>query len=90
MFVDPKREQPIRSPTRQKIQQFKRLVENYRRHIVCFVVVYGIAAGLFLERCYCEFKPRLLVSLIVLCQLEASRCSSRSRLRFPGGIDGPP
>uniref|UniRef100_H3C2A7 NAD(P)H oxidase (H2O2-forming) n=1 Tax=Tetraodon nigroviridis TaxID=99883 RepID=H3C2A7_TETNG len=52
VFVDPKREQYIRSPIRQKIQQFKRFVENYRRHIVCFIVVYGITAGLCLERCY--------------------------------------
>lgn len=60
VYVNPKREQYIRNPIWQKIQQFKRFIENYRRHIVCFIVVYGIAAGLCLERCYCEWKPLLL------------------------------
>ncbi|CAB1322602.1 unnamed protein product [Coregonus sp. 'balchen'] len=36
----------------QKIQHFKRFVENYRRHIVCFTIVYAITAGVALERCY--------------------------------------
>lgn len=45
----------------QKIQQFKRFVENYRRHIVCFIIVYGITAGVALERCYCEWKSSLCV-----------------------------
>lgn len=54
VYVKPKREQYIRNPIQQKIQHFKRFIENYRRHIVCFIVVYGIAAGVALERCYCE------------------------------------
>ncbi|KAM9351638.1 dual oxidase 2 [Symphorus nematophorus] len=52
IYVKPKREQYIRNPIQQKIQQFKRFIENYRRHIVCFIIVYGIAAGVALERCY--------------------------------------
>ncbi|XP_070828301.1 dual oxidase 1 [Chaetodon trifascialis] len=52
VYVKAKREQYIRNPVQQKIQQFKRFIENYRRHIVCFIVVYGIAAGVALERCY--------------------------------------
>ncbi|KAI3371209.1 hypothetical protein L3Q82_023837 [Scortum barcoo] len=52
VYVKPKREQYIRNPIQQKIQQFKRFIENYRRHIVCFIIVYGIAAGVALERCY--------------------------------------
>uniref|UniRef100_A0A8C4GI45 NAD(P)H oxidase (H2O2-forming) n=1 Tax=Dicentrarchus labrax TaxID=13489 RepID=A0A8C4GI45_DICLA len=52
VYVKPKREQYIRNPIQQKIQQFKRFIENYRRHIVCFIIVYGIAAGVTLERCY--------------------------------------
>ncbi|XP_037624041.1 dual oxidase 1 [Sebastes umbrosus] len=52
VYVKPKREQYIRNPVQQKIQHFKRFIENYRRHIVCFMVVYGIAAGVALERCY--------------------------------------
>uniref|UniRef100_A0A8C8C430 NAD(P)H oxidase (H2O2-forming) n=2 Tax=Oncorhynchus tshawytscha TaxID=74940 RepID=A0A8C8C430_ONCTS len=52
VYVKPKKEHYNRSPVQQKIQQFKRFVENYRRHIVCFTIVYGITAGLALERCY--------------------------------------
>ncbi|KAF1386846.1 hypothetical protein PFLUV_G00099100 [Perca fluviatilis] len=52
VYVKPKREQYIRNPIQKKIQHFKRFIENYRRHIVCFIVVYGIAAGVALERCY--------------------------------------
>lgn len=60
VYVNPKRKQYVRNPIQQKIQQFKRFVENYRRHIVCFIIVYGIAAGLCLERCYCQYKTFLL------------------------------
>ncbi|XP_061825723.2 dual oxidase 1 [Nerophis lumbriciformis] len=52
VYVKPKRTRYIRSPVEQKIQQFKRFIENYRRHIVCFIVVYGITAGVAIERCY--------------------------------------
>lgn len=52
VYVKPKREKYIKNPVQQKIQQFKRFVENYRRHIVCFIIVYGITAGVALERCY--------------------------------------
>uniref|UniRef100_A0A3B4Z7W2 NAD(P)H oxidase (H2O2-forming) n=1 Tax=Stegastes partitus TaxID=144197 RepID=A0A3B4Z7W2_9TELE len=52
VYVKAKREQYIRNPVQQKVQQFKRFIENYRRHIVCFLVVYGIVAGVTLDRCY--------------------------------------
>uniref|UniRef100_A0A8D3BL71 NAD(P)H oxidase (H2O2-forming) n=1 Tax=Scophthalmus maximus TaxID=52904 RepID=A0A8D3BL71_SCOMX len=52
VYVKPKRDQYIRNPVQQKIQHFKRFIENYRRHIVCFITVYGISAGVTLERCY--------------------------------------
>ncbi|XP_076863360.1 dual oxidase 1 isoform X2 [Brachyhypopomus gauderio] len=52
VYVKPQRNRYIRSPVQQKIQEFKRFVENYRRHIVCLVIIYGITAGLALERCY--------------------------------------
>lgn len=58
--MNPKREQYIRNPVQQKIQQFKRFIENYRRHIVCVFIVYGIVAGVSLERCYCESEILLL------------------------------
>uniref|UniRef100_A0A8C1U4J1 NAD(P)H oxidase (H2O2-forming) n=1 Tax=Cyprinus carpio TaxID=7962 RepID=A0A8C1U4J1_CYPCA len=41
-----------RNTVQQCIQQFKRFIENYRRHIICIVVIYGITAGLALERCF--------------------------------------
>uniref|UniRef100_A0A8B9RMQ5 NAD(P)H oxidase (H2O2-forming) n=1 Tax=Astyanax mexicanus TaxID=7994 RepID=A0A8B9RMQ5_ASTMX len=52
LYVKPHRERYIRSPVQQKIQQFKRFVENYRCHIVCLIIMYGITAGVALERCY--------------------------------------
>lgn len=52
VYVKPKREKYSRNPIQKKIQEFKRFVENYRRHIVCFTIVYGIVAGLILYRCY--------------------------------------
>ncbi|XP_028307207.1 dual oxidase 1 [Gouania willdenowi] len=52
VYVKPRREQYIRNPLQQKVQQFKRFIENYRRHIVCFIIVYGIAFGVTLDRCY--------------------------------------
>ncbi|XP_072004098.1 dual oxidase 1-like [Engystomops pustulosus] len=52
VFTTAKREKYESSKVRQKIQQFKRLIENYRRHIVCLVIFYGISAGLFAERGY--------------------------------------
>ncbi|XP_017160692.1 dual oxidase 1 [Poecilia reticulata] len=52
VYVKPNREQYIRNPVQQKVQQFKRFIENYRRHIVCFIVVFGITAGVITERCY--------------------------------------
>ncbi|XP_037358296.1 dual oxidase 2 [Talpa occidentalis] len=36
----------------QKLQQYKRFVENYRRHIVCTAIFSAICAGLFAERAY--------------------------------------
>uniref|UniRef100_A0A6Q2YPV5 NAD(P)H oxidase (H2O2-forming) n=1 Tax=Esox lucius TaxID=8010 RepID=A0A6Q2YPV5_ESOLU len=52
VYVKPRKEHYNRNPIQQKIQHFKRFVENYRRHIVCFIIVYGITAGVALERCY--------------------------------------
>uniref|UniRef100_A0A3B3DLN3 NAD(P)H oxidase (H2O2-forming) n=1 Tax=Oryzias melastigma TaxID=30732 RepID=A0A3B3DLN3_ORYME len=51
-YVKAKRQEYIRNPVQQKIQQFKRFIENYRRHIVCFIIAYSITVGVTLERCY--------------------------------------
>ncbi|KAL4613374.1 dual oxidase 1-like [Arapaima gigas] len=45
-----------RSRVQQKVQQYKRFVENYRCHIVCCTIFYGIVAGVTLERCYCDLQ----------------------------------
>ncbi|XP_056428532.1 dual oxidase 1-like [Hyla sarda] len=52
LYTEAKAEKYQRSKVHQKIQEFKRFIENYRRHIVCVVIFYGISAGLFLERAY--------------------------------------
>ncbi|XP_067871575.1 dual oxidase 2 [Heterodontus francisci] len=51
-YTEAKRERYNRSKVHQKVQQFKRFIENYRRHIVCVLIFYGIAAGVFVERAY--------------------------------------
>uniref|UniRef100_A0A8C5P9H6 NAD(P)H oxidase (H2O2-forming) n=1 Tax=Leptobrachium leishanense TaxID=445787 RepID=A0A8C5P9H6_9ANUR len=52
IYTEARREKYERNKLRQKIQQLKRWVENYRRHIVCLTIFYGISAGLFAERGY--------------------------------------
>ncbi|XP_047622414.1 dual oxidase 1 isoform X1 [Phacochoerus africanus] len=52
LFTEAHREKFQRSRRHQTVQQFKRFVENYRRHIGCLAVFYTIAGGLFLERAY--------------------------------------
>ncbi|XP_069837992.1 dual oxidase 1-like [Dendropsophus ebraccatus] len=52
LYTEAKKEKYQRSKMHQKIQEFKRFIENYRRHIVCVVIFYGISIGLFLERAY--------------------------------------
>ncbi|XP_075386791.1 dual oxidase 1 [Tenrec ecaudatus] len=52
LFTEAHREKFPRSRRHQTVQQFKRFVENYRRHIGCVAVFFAIAAGLFLERAY--------------------------------------
>ncbi|XP_077451407.1 dual oxidase 1 [Stigmatopora argus] len=52
VYVKPRRDPYVRNPFRQKIQQFKRFIENYRRHMVWVIVVYGLTAGVAFERCY--------------------------------------
>uniref|UniRef100_A0A8C2VLB6 NAD(P)H oxidase (H2O2-forming) n=1 Tax=Chinchilla lanigera TaxID=34839 RepID=A0A8C2VLB6_CHILA len=52
LFTEAHREKFQRSRRHQTVQQFKRFVENYRRHIGCVAVFYAIAAALFLERAY--------------------------------------
>ncbi|XP_059558440.1 dual oxidase 1 isoform X2 [Myotis daubentonii] len=52
LFTEAHRQKFQRSRRHQTVQQFKRFIENYRRHIGCVAVFYTIAAGLFLERAY--------------------------------------
>ncbi|XP_036299102.1 dual oxidase 1 isoform X1 [Pipistrellus kuhlii] len=52
LFTEAHRQKFQRSRRHQTVQQFKRFIENYRRHIGCVAVFYAVAAGLFLERAY--------------------------------------
>ncbi|XP_060115958.1 dual oxidase 2 [Heteronotia binoei] len=52
LYTEARREKYHRGLVHQKIQQFKRFIENYRRHIICVVIFSAITAGVFAERAY--------------------------------------
>ncbi|NXY16100.1 DUOX2 oxidase, partial [Atrichornis clamosus] len=52
LYTEAQRKKYERNRVQQKIQEFKRFVENYRRHIVCIVLFSAITAGVFVERAY--------------------------------------
>lgn len=52
LYTEAQQEKIERGYLAQKLKQYKRFVENYRRHIVCVVVFSAICAGLFAERAY--------------------------------------
>ncbi|OWK09505.1 hypothetical protein Celaphus_00006147 [Cervus elaphus hippelaphus] len=52
LYTEALQEKMQRGFLAQKLQQYKRFVENYRRHIVCVAVFSAICAGLFVERAY--------------------------------------
>uniref|UniRef100_A0A8V5HDX9 NAD(P)H oxidase (H2O2-forming) n=1 Tax=Melopsittacus undulatus TaxID=13146 RepID=A0A8V5HDX9_MELUD len=52
LYTEAKRKKYERNKVQQKIQEFKRFVENYRRHIVCVVLFSAITTGVFVERAY--------------------------------------
>nr|XP_027781806.1 dual oxidase 2 [Marmota flaviventris] len=52
LYTEALQEKMPRGLLAQKLQQFKRFVENYRRHIVCITVFSAICVGLFAERAY--------------------------------------
>ncbi|XP_029431072.1 dual oxidase 2-like isoform X1 [Rhinatrema bivittatum] len=55
LYTEARREKYHKSKIQQKIQQFKRFIENYRRHIVCVVIFYAISAGVFAERAFSDY-----------------------------------
>ena len=55
LYTEAQRKKYQQNKVKQKIQEFKRFIENYRRHIVCVVLFSAITAGLFVERAYCEW-----------------------------------
>lgn len=59
LYTEAQRKKYEQNKVQQKIQEFKRFVENYRRHIVCVVLFSAITAGLFVERAYCECPSSL-------------------------------
>ncbi|NXK37312.1 DUOX2 oxidase, partial [Piprites chloris] len=52
LYTEAQRKRYERSRVQQKIQEFKRFIENYRRHIVCVILFSAITAGVFVERAY--------------------------------------
>ncbi|NXW90244.1 DUOX2 oxidase, partial [Alopecoenas beccarii] len=52
LYTEAQRKKYERNKVQQKIQEFKRFIENYRRHIVCVVLFSAITAGVFVERAY--------------------------------------
>uniref|UniRef100_A0A8B9NWP2 NAD(P)H oxidase (H2O2-forming) n=1 Tax=Apteryx owenii TaxID=8824 RepID=A0A8B9NWP2_APTOW len=52
VYTEAQRKKYQKNKVQQKIQEFKRFIENYRRHIVCVVLFSAITAGLFVERAY--------------------------------------
>ncbi|XP_045668228.1 dual oxidase 2 [Ursus americanus] len=52
LYTEALKEKMQRGLLAQKFRQYKRFVENYRRHIVCAAVFSAICAGLFAERAY--------------------------------------
>ncbi|CAM9805533.1 unnamed protein product [Lampetra fluviatilis] len=52
LFTEARRQHYNRSKLGQSMQAVKRYVENYRRHIFCVVIFYGIMAGVMVERAY--------------------------------------
>uniref|UniRef100_G3TI59 NAD(P)H oxidase (H2O2-forming) n=1 Tax=Loxodonta africana TaxID=9785 RepID=G3TI59_LOXAF len=52
LYTEALQEKMRRGLLAQKLQQVKRFVENYRRHIVCVAIFSFICAGLFVERAY--------------------------------------
>ncbi|KAL8197165.1 UNVERIFIED_CONTAM: Dual oxidase 2, partial [Gekko kuhli] len=59
LYTEARREKYHRGLVHQKIQHFKRFIENYRRHIICVVIFSAITAGVFAERAYCELPDDL-------------------------------
>ncbi|KAM9645139.1 dual oxidase 2 isoform 1-T1 [Trichechus inunguis] len=52
LYTEALQEKMQRGLLAQKLRQYKRFVENYRRHIVCVTIFSLICAGLFAERAY--------------------------------------
>ncbi|NWV63529.1 DUOX2 oxidase, partial [Malurus elegans] len=52
LYTEAQRKKYERNRVQQKMQDFKRFVENYRRHIICVVLFSAITAGVFAERAY--------------------------------------
>ncbi|XP_011920592.1 PREDICTED: dual oxidase 2 isoform X2 [Cercocebus atys] len=52
LYTEALQEKMQRGLLAQKLQQYKRFVENYRRHIVCVAIFSAISAGVFADRAY--------------------------------------
>ncbi|XP_043846227.1 dual oxidase 2 [Dromiciops gliroides] len=80
LYTEARREKLHGGRLSQKIQQFKRFVENYRRHIVCVAIFSAISTGLFVERLYyyAFTSPNSGISQTTLVALILSRGTAAS------------
>nr|XP_033776674.1 dual oxidase 2-like [Geotrypetes seraphini] len=75
LYTEARREKYHKSKVQQKVQQFKRFIENYRRHIVCVVIFSAISAGVFAERAfyYAYASPKSGIAQITFVGIIISR-----------------
>ncbi|NXN06875.1 DUOX2 oxidase, partial [Indicator maculatus] len=78
LYTEARRRRLERSRAQQKLQELKRFVENYRRHIACAGIFCALTAGLFAERAYyyAFASPRTGISQATLVGIIISRGSA--------------
>ncbi|NXG41576.1 DUOX2 oxidase, partial [Psilopogon haemacephalus] len=78
LYTEARRRKLERSRARQKLQELKRFVENYRRHIACVSLFSAVTAGVFVERAYyyAFMSPSTGISQTTLVGLIISRGSA--------------
>uniref|UniRef100_A0A4W3IEX4 NAD(P)H oxidase (H2O2-forming) n=1 Tax=Callorhinchus milii TaxID=7868 RepID=A0A4W3IEX4_CALMI len=52
VFAEAIRQKYNRNKIHQKIEEWKRFIQNYERQIFCTIIFFGITAGVFIERAY--------------------------------------
>ncbi|NXX37946.1 DUOX2 oxidase, partial [Tricholaema leucomelas] len=78
LYTEARRRKLESSRAQQKLQELKRFVENYRRHIVCVGLCCAVTAGVFVERAYyyAFMSPSTGISQTTLVGIILSRGSA--------------